>query len=762
MALFSQTTYPLNSLVSMIDSGQLGLPDLQRPFVWNRTKVRDLFDSLYRGYPAGHFLFWSTTAGHGVKQIGAGDARIAPQKLIVDGQQRLTSAYAVLKGKPVINDEFKEVRIRIAFNPLTGEFEVANTAIDKDVEWVTDISEIWNGPGAYLFTQAFMENLRRHRELTPAQEAEIPAAIARLEQVQNYVFSAIELSSNLDPEQVAEVFVRVNSKGVTLNQADFILTLMSVYWDQGRRDLEAFAQQTRIPTVGKASAFNHFLDADASDLLRVTVGVAFRRARLSYVYRILQGTDLETGEVTEATRDEQFAKLETAQAQVLDLTNWHEFQRCLMEAGYRSGAMITSDNNIIYTYLLFLLGRLDYNVPQDRLRRLIARWFFMSTVTGRYTGTPETQVERDLARLRGAKTADDFHDVLDSAIGTSLTQDFWNVALPDRLDSSAAYSPARFAYEAALVILDAKVLFSRLHVRELLDPSIHSTRSAVERHHLFPKGYLNRVGISTVYRTNQIANYAFLEWPDNAKISDQKPADYFPEWWRDRVHPSESARQRRLHALPEGWESMDYDDFVRERRGLMAQVVKEAYEALESGGSHALDDNPDPSAPTHPPTVAELIEAEESTTVEFKSSARYPYDPKVPERVIHDSIVKTVAAFANTEGGTLGIGIADDLEILGIQPDLDMKGHDRDQYQNWLATLLETALGGAAAMLARSRFEDVGEQTVCLVDVAPSSVPVYAKTSKSPDVFFVRNNNSTRALSGPELVTYIQGRWAQP
>src|SRR5690606_16430348 len=140
MAIFTHTTYPVTALVSMIETGQLGLPDLQRPFVWDRAKVRDLLDSLYRGYPAGHFLFWSTHAGHGTHQIGHGD-RPAPQKAIVDGQQRLTSLYAVVRDKPVINEDFKSAEIRIAFRPSTGEFEVANASTDKDPEWLSNVSD---------------------------------------------------------------------------------------------------------------------------------------------------------------------------------------------------------------------------------------------------------------------------------------------------------------------------------------------------------------------------------------------------------------------------------------------------------------------------------------------------------------------------------------------------------------------------------------------------------------------------------------------
>ena len=143
---FSHTQYPIEALVAQIDSGDLSLPDLQRPFVWQRARVRDLFDSLYHGYPAGYFLLWSTPApvdSHGVSGTGSGSTGL---KMIVDGQQRLTSLYCVMKNRPVDHGDSNPQPIRISFNPLTEEFAVADAARANDPEWLTSISDIWNSP----------------------------------------------------------------------------------------------------------------------------------------------------------------------------------------------------------------------------------------------------------------------------------------------------------------------------------------------------------------------------------------------------------------------------------------------------------------------------------------------------------------------------------------------------------------------------------------------------------------------------------------
>ena len=118
--------------------------------------------------------------------------------------------------------------------------------------------------------------------------------------------------------------------------------------------------------------------------------------------------------------------------------------------------------------------------------------------------------------------------ILDGMIETALTDDYWAVQYPSSLETQSAYGPTVFAYHASLVLLNAQPLFSPLHLGELLDPSTHGPRSSVERHHLFPRAYLKRIGIDRIVDQNQIANYAFVEWPDNAAISDTPPSEYFP------------------------------------------------------------------------------------------------------------------------------------------------------------------------------------------------------------------------------------------
>lgn len=226
--------------------------------------------------------------------------------------------------------------------------------------------------------------------------------------------------------------------------------------------------------------------------------MAFGRGRLKYVYQVLRGKDLKTEVVSPEIRERQFAALKEAQVAVLDLTNWSEFLKSVTRAGYRSRSMITSENNLLFAYLMYLVGLRQFGVERRGLREVIARWFFMTALTGRYTGNFEGQVEQDLRTVHQSTGANGFVESLDNIISTTLTNDFWEIALPEALNVAVAYSPALFAYNASLVLLNARPLFSRLTVAELLDPAAHAPRASVERHHLFPAATSPRSGSKAV------------------------------------------------------------------------------------------------------------------------------------------------------------------------------------------------------------------------------------------------------------------------
>lgn len=747
MMLFNKVDYTLGGLIELIASGQLGLPDIQRPFVWRNVKIRNLFDSMYRGYPVGFLLFWETGVEAGSRQVGAEKKQLAPTRMIVDGQQRLTSLYAVVRNVPVVRENFSTEHIEIAFNPLQGRFEVADAAIKRDKTFIPNISTLWDAKiGLIKFAGDYVEGLRSARggDLAPEEIAKAQAAIERLHGLVHFPFTALELSSKASPDQVSEVFVRINSEGKQLNQSDFILTLMSVFWDDGRTQLEDFSRRARTPGGPNPSPYNALFQPAPDQLLRVAVAVGFRRARLSSVYSILRGRNADGVESPE-TRDRNFEILKAGQKATLNVQYWHDFLKAVSLAGYRTNRIISSGNSLVFSHALYLLGRTAFKVEEHELRRAIAQWLFMSNLTGRYTNSPESQMEFDLASLRVVTTGQQFLSALATICTERLTGDFWNVTLPGDLATSAARSPSMFAYYAALSVLDARALYSNHTVRELLDPALQPVRSALERHHLFPVNWLKKNGIDDQRDYNQIANFTMIEWGDNVGIQDSPPSVYVPDLEK-RFDTSTLGRMYRHHALPHGWQAMDYQAFLRTRRQLMSQTIRDAYEALAGAGK----------AETVAPSINEMVLDGESAALEFKSTLRTNLHTGERDPKMEFAILRTIAGFLNTRGGTLMVGVADDQSLVGIERD---GFPNEDKMALHLISLLKERMGGQQALYVHPRFDDYEGGRVLVVSCEAARSPVFVKDA-AVERFFVRYGPSTQELSGAQAQEFIRQRFA--
>ena len=379
----------------------------------------------------------------------------------------------------------------------------------------------------------------------------------------------------------------MNSGGTELTQADFILTLLSVFRDLDRRRLEEFSRAARIVPVDETpSPYNHLVAPSPDQLLRVAVLVAFQRGRLQSVLALLRGASID-GDVTldEEDREAQLDKLGVAIGIVLDLTSWHEYVKSLMSAGFRRSSEISSVNNVVLVYSLYLIGR-DYGLSHSALRTTIARFFFMSSLTGRYTGSFETQITQDVQAFTEAKTGEEYLERLRQAIERTLTPDFWAITLPQSLATSAARGPGLFAYAASLCLLNARVppfveassgreQKAAVLLRDLFDPVLQPKKQPVERHHLFPRKYLQEQGVSGMRSVNQIANLSYVEWPENIEISATAPAEYWP-----RYAAQFSADDLFHHALPEGWDEMEYETFLEKRRALIAEVIRAGFKTI--------------------------------------------------------------------------------------------------------------------------------------------------------------------------------------
>lgn len=588
--IFSNTTLTVNQLIERIDTGELGLPELQRPFIWKDAKVRDLFDSMMRGYPIGYLMLWQCPTLEKKKSIGVGNhSYAAPSAVIIDGQQRLTSLYAVMKGKKVVNSKYDEKSIIISYHPLLNKFEVGYQATKRDKEWVYNISDIFTS-SSWLFITNFIAELESYRitkggVLTNEEKSQIAENINAVYNLMQHTLPVFDIKANAEEEDVSEIFVRVNSGGVSLKQNDFILTLLSLYWDDGRKQIERFSQESVTPPKGKATSYNQITTVTAQDIIRTVMAYAFDRARLQYGYKLLRGADFDKkGAVDEELRNKRFDLLKEKLPDVINVHNWHEFLKVILNAGYLSGDLILSQNAIFYTYALYLIAKYRFGASDNDNMHLTSLWFFYASLISLYTGSFESTVESHLNSIKQLTTIEEYRSFVFSRINERLTNDYFDITLlgSEGLAVSGKGNNAWNAYVAALNILGAKILFSKsnLLLSKLFEPGTDGNRKSLEKHHLFPKAYLKSQGYNDA-KINQMANYSFIDWKDNMEILDDAPSVYYPI-----VCTGMSDEQVRVmedeNALPHGWENMSYEDFLIERRKLMAAKIKAAFDILKT------------------------------------------------------------------------------------------------------------------------------------------------------------------------------------
>lgn len=577
--VFNITQYQLKHLITNIDTGEIALPDLQRPFVWDNGKVRNLFDSLYKGLPVGMLILWKINESNNeFKPIGL-DKQTTPSKLIIDGQQRLTALYSVITGSEIIDRNYKRKQIKIAYNPFDEVFEVQNASIENDPLWISNITDIFKG-NIFSLVNEFINNLKEKRPDLEFDEIKVQENINSLKTLEtSYQISAIELASSLDPEEVSEIFVRINSAGKSLNQSDFIFTLMSLYWPDGKDNFEKFSHGAKKPAEIGNSSYNVINEQPTNEnLLRSTISYSFLRGRLRYAYLILKGRNLENKTTTEDERVKNFDILKEGAGEVLNLVNWHQFISIIQATGFVNENMIGSKNALYQTYALYLLG-CKYGLKHNELKSTIAKWFVFGILTRRYTNSPESIIEQE---LRNFREHDNIIEYLEDIMASELTNDFWEVTLPERLKSSRS-NPAESTYIASKIFEDNNVLFSEIKLKDYLSPLISSPKKQVEKHHIFPKNYLKtKKGLKQV-DFNQIANLIYIDYHVNIRINDMPPYEYWEtvldecsEFTRDFVSNNYTA----AYDLPHEFWNMDYFDFLTQRRKLMANSIKQYYEKL--------------------------------------------------------------------------------------------------------------------------------------------------------------------------------------
>ena len=586
--LFTRVDRPVGKLVSDVIEGRVGLPDLQRPFDWKDSDVRDLLDSMLRGYPIGYCILWEAPDDQEEKKssIGLNEKNYAtPKELVIDGQQRLTALVSSMYGVPVKDQSFSDRTIRIAYDPIAKEFHTWDAAIAKDAKYIPDLSAVFEAKRKNEATKFRREYIKRLNEANAKREvpkldddgeAAVEDGINELLNLETtYVIPILSISNKADEEQMSQIFIRVNSGGTKLNEDDFIMTLLSVYEPETRQRIEDWCEDSHKPGVG--TSYNALLTIKPSHVIRATVGLGFGRGRLRYARLILNGRDLETRETSVAKREEYFEKFDAALDKVLDLNDWHAFINALGEAGYVNGGMISSENTIPLTYAITLIAKHRFGITGMELQRIAKRWFSMAILTQMYTGNFESVFEQQMNSIDELTDADAFCAWIENEISSRLTDDYYGVTLPNELDKNKASGPVWNGFLAAQVVLGSRVLFNTSTVAQLLLPASSGSKKAYDKHHLFPANFLKNGPYE--YAKDRRANFVCVDYQKNIYISDEDPKIYvakFKEALGDEAYKTSCTE----NALPLGFEDMEYLDFLKERRVLMSQMIKNAFSRL--------------------------------------------------------------------------------------------------------------------------------------------------------------------------------------
>ena len=544
---------------------------------------------MLKGYPIGYIMLWESPSDYESKKSSIGDNQKTydePKELVIDGQQRLTALVAAMYGINVKDKNFTDREIKISYNPLTREFAVWSQAYERDSEWISRISDVFlakEDNSISSLRRHFIKEVNEGRTkkgielLTDEEEDLIEDNINALLNLSDYSLPTLEINYSADEEDVADIFVRVNSGGQSLTENNFIQTLISVYENETSDKINDFASKSRIPAEN--TSYNTLLAIEPSHLIRMAVGVGFKRARLRYAYMLLRGKNLETGKFSDEERTENLRIFKDALDKVMNLNNWHGFINIVAEAGYISDKLIASSNAVVFSYVLYLIAKYDYKLDAAQLKKCISKWFFMSTITYFYTGSTESEVEKQFADLRDIHTASEFIAYIDNVIETHFTDDYFNLTLPSELNSAAAISPAWYGYIASQIVLNTPMLFSNTPVSKYFVLGSSGTKNAIDKHHIFPKNHLKQIGYFSDRDRNQIANFTYLDYATNIEISDDSPQDYVAKF-REKLGEDGYVKTCNDHALPQNFESMEYLEFLGERRVLMAQIVKKAYREL--------------------------------------------------------------------------------------------------------------------------------------------------------------------------------------
>ena len=594
----------VGAILGLIASGDIAIPEIQRPFVWKKTQVRDLLDSLYKGYPTGYLIIWKNP------DVRLKDGKMsAGKKILIDGQQRVTALMTAIAGIPVTNSNYRKERIKIAFDPFQAFsedrdaeiFAVQDSSHLRSKRWIPDVAEVFKNDFSVF---SFITNYCKDNP--DMQPETLDKVLTKLRSIGNRMIGVIDLSETLNIDIVTDIFIRINSKGTAFSQGDFVMSKIAADENYGGTDLrkaiDYFAHLSRVPSFYDRikeddAAFTQtdyfskiawlrneiedVYDPDYDDVLRVAFMHKYPRAKLSDLVSLLSGRDFETREYKEEIIADTYTKLRDGVMNVFSEYNFKQFMIAIRSAGFISKKLVNSQMALDFAYTLYLILTQSHEVSTGEVKRLVQKWYVLSVLTGRYSNSPESAFARDIRLINEQGVVKTLQDIE----AATLSETFWNVAVVQNLIMTSTNNPTYLVFLAAQVMMnDVSLLSNNVLVRELIDGG--------DVHHIFPKEYLKQNQYEKS-QYNQDGNYAYLDTQVNKSIGKKAPNVYFPEakgqcetgiiTIGSITDYDQLLANLETNCVPIDVFDMDhtrYAEFLEKRRVMMAKKIRAYYEAL--------------------------------------------------------------------------------------------------------------------------------------------------------------------------------------
>jgi len=694
----------ISSLMEQIGHKELVLPEFQREFTWSRTQVRKLFESLFRQYPTGSLLVWVTDDPPKIKNDAYDLEKVRRVKVLLDGQQRLTSLYLHTRGEVppyYLAEEINDSYFDLYFNMRTGEFSYYKKLQMQDNPLWIRLSQFFQSPPKVynLINELRIDDPAERDAVGP----ELETNISRLRDISRYQYPVQEVPSHAHIREAIKIFDLINSQGTPLTQADIVLAYMTAEWPGIRREFKDKIRELK----GENFSF------DLTFLTRCMVGVVSGLGRLeSY-------TDVGEEQLRQG---------------------WKQLQKALkyMVTFLRHKARVVGDRDLNTTNVLVPLvvhiARNGWFTQTDESRFLY--WMYAALFKRHYSGSVETVLDQDIRALLEDPS-------LDLLIGNLKEDEGDPVVSPSNLDMRWVGHPL---YNMMTIVLRVNGAVDWVTGLPLVQAG--SGDFSIRRHRIFPKSVLESAGWDTganpyhYKRVHEIGNRIPLTKVGNHDIFDSSPSEYLPIV--EERYPGALERSL-IPQNPKLWQVANYEAFLSQRRKLIADAINDYMTKLLAD---TVGDTPD---------VTMLIEDGETYNTEFKARLRGGGGNYHLER----AVVKAVAGMLNANGGNVLIGVADDGTVIGLQADYETLGKEnRDGFEVALSNLLEARLGVNALPLVQIKFDSIGGRDICIVTADPSTFPVYVREGDE-EAFYVRTHSATRPLNLSEATEYIDKHFRQ-